>query len=159
MNLDWQQIIHHFQDYPPRVHKLLPPCNEERLETIQTELGTMPDELIDMLKHFNGARLFKKSGPLVSIFGISIIPALPPLEWATDWYIDKFTPKWRAVGEGRENDWTIGMMNYGGLIILNQDGVVREWDTAQKVWDPLTLEFGEWVEKILREGDIFMRED
>jgi hypothetical protein len=117
-----------------------------------------------MLRHFNGAGLFAAgTGPSVSIFGISPIPSVPPLEWAKDWFIDMFTPRWRAgrclPGEDRQNDWAIGMQNYGGLIIANVDGRVREWDTAQRMWDPRTFDdFDEWMEVFLREGDEFLRE-
>jgi hypothetical protein len=112
-----------------------------------------------MLRHFNGAELFEKTGPLVTVFGASTIPPLPPKEWAEHWYIDKYTPSWRAAGEDRENDWAVAMMNYGGLVIVCGDGRVREWDTGQRSWDRRNFDnFDEWFEEILREGDAFLKE-
>ena len=100
-----------------------------------------------------------KAGPMISLFRLSPIPSLPKFEWAPDWCIDIFTPWWRTPAvEERKNDWAIAMTNYGGVIILNQDGIIREWDTAQKCWDPKKLEFGDWIEALLQEGDTFMNE-
>jgi hypothetical protein len=118
----------------------------------------MPNALIEMLKLFNGAELFVKSGPMVTIFCISANPPLPPFEWAEDWYVDKFTPAWRSAEQGGQTDWAIAMMNYGGLIILGQDGTVREWDTSQRTWEPKTWKFGEWVDDVLRNGESYMQE-
>jgi hypothetical protein len=98
MALEWEDILRRLKSNPPGTNTLLPPCNEGRLREVQSELGKLPNELIDMRRHFNGANLFKKTGPLISVFGISTIPPLPPLEWADEWTIDKFTPRWRAGG-------------------------------------------------------------
>jgi len=125
---------------------------------VQADLGEMPSALVEMLGHLNGARLFLRNGPLVSIFGISEIPPLPPMQWSADWYIDKFTPVWRSADQGRQMDWAIAMMNYGGLIILGQDGMIREWDTSQGIWDPKTWNFREWADNILRDGELYMQE-
>ena len=111
-----------------------------------------------MLRHFNGGRLFVRTGPLTSIFGVSILPPLPPLEWAPEWCIDKFTPRWRAAGDGRQSDWAIAMMNYGGLIVMRGDGRIAEWDTAQRTWGATVPNLSAWFEAIMREGDAFMKE-
>ncbi|HTV48969.1 MAG TPA: SMI1/KNR4 family protein [Phycisphaerae bacterium] len=158
MNPDWQAISSRLLAYPPRVHRLLPPCDEKRLEFIQKQLGKLPDPLVDMLHCFNGAKLFIRTAPLLSIFRISTVEPLPPLEWASDWCIDKFTPLWRRYGD-RQNDWAIAMMNYGGLIILDSGCIVKEWDTSQKMWNPGKLEFDKWIDKILAEGDAYMKEE
>jgi hypothetical protein len=118
----------------------------------------MPTTLVDMLKCFNGGKLFFRAGPLVSIFGISMIPPLPSLQWAPDWFVDKFTPKWRLTADDRRDDWAIAMMNYGGLIILDKDDRIREWDTSQRLWSPKPWGFDEWVEDILRDGDAYMKD-
>lgn len=170
MQSTWNAIVRRLDSYPSRIHRLLPPCSEERLREVQSKLGKLPKGVIEMLRQFNGAELFMKHGPMITVFGISTLPALPPLEWAEDWYIDIFTPWWRAfgerqppqrpVGEDRQNDWAVAMMNYGGLIIVGGDGRVREWDTAQRMWDPRSFnDFEEWVEDILREGDAFLKEE
>jgi hypothetical protein len=157
MKPNWKQVLSYLRAYPPQIHRILPPCPEERLETVQKELGKMPDALSDMLRHFNGARLFLRNGPLVSIFGISTIPPLPPLEWAPDWHIDKFTPAWRS-SHNRPSDWAIGMTNYGGLILLDQEGTVKEWDTSQNTWSPNEWSFDEWMSEMMREGDTYLNE-
>jgi hypothetical protein len=117
----------------------------------------MPDGLIEMLPHFNGAELFDRCGPMLTIFGISTIPALPPLEWAPDWQIDKYTPAWRQASPHRENQWAIGMTNYGGLIILDNDGTVKQWDKSRRIWEDNQWTLDEWVEDIFREGDAFLK--
>lgn len=158
MTPDWTEFFRQLQTYPPEVHNLLPPCAESRIEAVQQELGRMPDVLVSMVKHFGGAELFCKCGPLISIFGLSNIPSRPPLEWASDWYIDKFTPIWRS-SHNRMGDWVIGMTNYGGLIVLDEHGTVREWDTAQNKWSPMQRRFDEWLNCILRGGDAYMKEE
>jgi hypothetical protein len=125
---------------------------------VQSDLGEMPNALVQMLKLFNGAELFVRNDPMVTIFGISANPPLPPLEWAADWYVDKFTPVWRSAEQGSQTDWAFAMMNYGGLIILGQNGTIREWDMSQGILGPKTWEFGEWVDDVLRDGESNMQE-
>ena len=122
MRVNWANILERLQAYPPCVNRVLSPCPEGRIGDVQAELGKFPEDLADMLKYFNGAELFTCTGPLVSIFMVSTLPPLPPLEWAPDWCIDKYTPKWRSSGADRERDWAIGMMNYGGLIVVTKGG-------------------------------------
>lgn len=157
--IDWQKVLAHLKSYPAHTHRIQGPCSEERIVAVQAELGPMPNEIVAMLRAFNGAKLFKKTGPLVSVFGISLTPPLSPLQWAPEWHIDKFTPKWRANGAARDNEWAIAMMNYGGLIIVDQDGTAREWDTARATWSPEIWKFDAWIEKILREGDAFINDE
>jgi hypothetical protein len=155
--INWENVLNQLASYPPHVHRILPPCPAERVETLEQELGSVPTELAEMLRHFNGARLFIDGGPLVSIFGVSVIPPLPPLEWSPDWYIDKYTPAWRTFSE-RSGDWAIGMMNYGGLVLLSRDNTVLEWDTGQGRFEDVTYSFSEWVEHIMCEGATYMSE-
>ena len=96
MKADWNHILSKLRAYPPGIRRLVPPCSDERLEIAQAELGRMPGDLTDMLRLFNGAELFCRNGLLVTIFGVSAIPPLPPLEWAPDWYVDIFTVAWRS---------------------------------------------------------------
>jgi hypothetical protein len=158
MRPDWENILGRLQGHS-YVYKILPPCAEERLRAVQAELGKMPDELADMLRHFNGAQLFERGLPLVHIFRISPISRLPALEWAPDWNVDKYTPRWRGASPDRDNEWAIAMTNYGGLIILDDNGITKQWDTSQGMWEPGEWRFDEWVEHMLREGDAFMREE
>ncbi len=157
MKTNWEQVLERLRAYPPQVHKMLPPCTEERIQAVQAQLGKMPDVVADMLRHFNGARLFIRTCPLVSLFGISTIPPRPILQWAADWYIDKFTTAWRS-SHHRSNDWVIGMTNYGCLIVLDQDGSVKYWDTSQEIWDRNRWTFGEWLNELLREGHLYLSE-
>jgi hypothetical protein len=117
----WDTVQSQLRAYPIGTHRLLPPCPEPRLEAVQAELGTIPEVLVEMLRRFNGAELFEKCGALITIFGISTTPPLPPMDWAEDWYIDKFTPTWRSVFS-RPQDWTVAMWNYGVLVVLDQYG-------------------------------------
>ncbi len=156
MNVNWEDVLRRLHSYPDRVHKILPACSMDRILAVDEELGKMPETLSQMLRQFNGAELFIDGGPLVTIFGISTEPPLPPLEWATEWYIDKFTPKWRSAGRNRDSDWAIAMTNYGRLILLEQSGLVKEWDTSQRQWSRGTFTFDEWIEETLREGDAYV---
>jgi SMI1 / KNR4 family (SUKH-1) len=157
MKVDWEQVLNRLRAHPPRIHNILPPCSEDRIEAVQRELGKLPDILIDMLKHFNGAELFIRGGPYVSIFGISTVPPLPPLEWAPDWYIDKFTPGWRSSWN-EQSVWVIAVMSYGGVIVLEPDGTIKEWDSSERKWGPGKPSLGDWVEAVMSEGDVVMTE-
>ena len=60
MALDWHATLRRLESYPPGTHRWLPPCSEERLRQLQSELGTLPDAVSDMLRHLNGLHLFMK---------------------------------------------------------------------------------------------------
>jgi hypothetical protein len=154
MSFDWDAFLGRLRAYPPEFHRVLPPCSAERIEAVEKELGRLPQTLKEMLKHLNGAELFIVGLPYLSLFGISTIPLLPPFEWSTGWYIDTFTPKWRATGSGRQNDWAIAMTNYGGLILVDGDETVKEWDTGESRWLCERLPFHKWIEKVMSEGDV-----
>jgi hypothetical protein len=158
MMFNWEVFLSRLQAYPSHFHRILPPCPGERIDAVERELGNLPLTLKAMLSHLNGAQLFLKAGPSFSLFGISTVPPLPPFEWAVDWYIDRFTPRWRAAGSGRQNDWAIAMTNYGGLILLDRDETVKEWDTGQSCWLAKNLLLEEWIEKVIREGEVIMAE-
>lgn len=160
MALDWDNVVRHLDNYPPGIHRLLPPCTEEQLLEVQSKLGRLPDGIFEMLRHFNGGKLFTKTGPLVSIFRLSPIPSLPRFEWAEGYCIDQYTPRWRAAGPDRQNDWAVAMMSYAVLVIVCGDGRVGEWDTAQGIWEPRNFNnFDDWVQEILREGDASLKEE
>lgn len=156
MNVDWSRVMERLGSYAPGVHNILRPCEQGRIEAVEQELGKLPEPLIAMLRHFNGAELFISALPLVTVFGISPIRTIPALEWAPDWYIDKLSVQWRS-SHNRPRDWTIAMTNYGGLIVLGDDGMLREWDTGQAKWSPRKAGFAEWIEEILREGDAYLQ--
>jgi hypothetical protein len=102
-----------------------------------------------MLWRFNGASLFIRSIALVTVFGLSASDDDP----ACDWFIDRYTPVWRSR-MGRPHDLVIGMFNYGGVVTIGSDSVVREWDSAQGMWssehDPMP--FASWLVMIAAEG-------
>jgi hypothetical protein len=132
------------------------PCPEDRIKAIEERFGQVPAHLADILRHFNGAELFVSSIAFVTIFGISTIPPLPPAEWAPEWTIDQYTPRWRSSSD-RQGDWPFAIMNYGGLILLRPDGTVKEWDRSQRKWSVTTFTFDEWLQYILREGDAYLQ--
>jgi hypothetical protein len=154
---DWATFLARLHAYTQGVHAIGPPVLRTRLDAVEEELGKLPSELVDMLDHFNGAELFIWSGPMLTMFGLSEASPVSKLKWAENWYIDKFTPKWRAAGDGRESQFAIGMTNYGGLILF-ENGRIREWDTAQREWAPSNYELSEWLEKVLHDGEVFLRE-
>lgn len=155
MMFDWDAFLVRLQAYPSHFHHFLPPCPGERIEAVEKDLGKLPATLKAMLKCFNGAELFLRS---FSLFRISTVPPLPPFEWAPEWCIDAFTPKWRAAGSNRQGDWAIAMTNYGGLVLLDANETIKEWDTGQSTWLVKNLPFGEWIEKVIREGEVIMAE-
>jgi hypothetical protein len=118
----------------------------------------MPATLKDMLQHFNGAELFIGGLPMLTIFGVTTIPSLPPLEWAEDWYIDKLTPNWRMSGSNRDKDWAIGMTNYGGLILFNESHGISEWDGGESRLVFKSMVLDDWVEKVIADGETMMAE-
>src|SRR4029077_18086242 len=125
----------------------------------EKKLGKCPATLKELLTHFSGAELFISGIPLLTFFRISNDPPLSHLEWAPEWHIDQFTVKWRAAGSERKNDWAIAMTNYGGLILLDKDETVTEWDTGEARWLVKDLPFDEWIEKIMKEGEAIMAEE
>ena len=118
----------------------------------------MPDELLDMLRHFNGAKLFDKIGPMISVFGMTPATPLDPFWWSPDLCIDTYTPEWRRAWPGREQEWAIAMWCYGALVILDQDGMVKEWEKSTVSWGRTNLSFDAWIEGVLTEGSDFMAE-
>jgi hypothetical protein len=157
MSLDWTDVLHRLQCYRTGLHHIRPPCPAESIDYTQRLLGSMPETLVKMLRTFNGAKLFNLEGPVYSIFGVSTIPRLPELDWAPDWYIDKFTPLWRR-SSGRVRDWAIAMTNYGGLVLMDEYGLVSEWDTSQRNWSQRNTQIETWIGTVFYEGDICLHE-
>jgi hypothetical protein len=155
---DWDAFVARLRAYPAGFHRLLPPCADDRVQAVQRELGKLPQTLEEMLKRFNGAELFISGSPLVSFFRISTMPRLHHLEWASEWCIDAFTRKWRAAASDRQDDWAIAMTNYGGLVLLDAGGTVKEWDTGECTWLSGNLPLDEWIEKVINEGEVIMAE-
>jgi len=121
----------------------------------ELRLGKMPGDLIEMLKRFNGGRLFGDTVPLFNIFGLS----LPSSRADLDWFIDRYTPAWRRSAMGQPTDWVIGITNYGGLMILGDDLHVSEWDKSQSEWINDRHPFEVWVERVMEEGAAYLAED
>ncbi len=155
---DWDAFLGRLRASPPRSYLLLPPCPEEQIRAVEKNLGPLPTTLEAMLNRFNGAKLFISSGPFINIFGVSTNLPPSPLEWSKEWCIDTFTPTWRAAGPNRQNDWAIAMTNYGGLVLLDESETFREWDTGQSMWLSRNLSLSEWIENVIREGEVTMSE-
>jgi hypothetical protein len=157
MSINWTDFLCRLKEYPKGTHRILPPCTEDRIQAIQAEFGPMPNELLSMLAHFNGAKLFKKTLPLISIFGISSLPPLSPLAWSPQWHIDKYTQEWRSTGRDRR-EWAIAINNYGVLSLLESNNMVKEWDTGRAAWTGEILNFTEWLAVLFEEGDKYLAE-
>lgn len=155
---DWDSFLSRLRKYPLDFHRILPPCPRERVEAVEEEFGKLPQTLADMLERFNGAKLFCCPNPIVNIFRISTIQQLPILEWAPEWCIDTFTSKWRAASSGRNRDWAVAMNNYGGLVLLDLDGNVKEWDIGVGEWVFEALPLEQWIEEMMSEGEAIMHE-
>ena len=157
MKMDWENVVRRLQTFPSGTHQILSPCNDERIMTIERQLGELPVVLREMVRNFNGAELFINAIPLITLFGISPETPASSLEWSPDWYIDKYTAKWRSAGD-RLGDWAIAMTNYGGLIVLDSNGNTREWDTDQNGWIPSVSHLDARIEEVLSQGDAYMQE-
>ena len=155
---DWSAFLVRLRADPSHFHRILPPCPDEPIEAVEMELGKLPATLNEMLKRFNGAELFCNPNAMVSFFRMSTIPPLPALEWAPDWYIDTFTRKWREAGSSRHGDWAIAMTNYGGLVLLDENETIKEWDTGQSNWVSRDLPLEMWIENVISEGEVMMAE-
>jgi hypothetical protein len=162
MTTNWADVMQELRAYPPGVNTIRLPCPRSRIANTELQLGKLPRELVRMLEQFNGAILFKSGAGswLVTLFGLSEDQPLPPFEWGEDWWIDKFTPLWRkAGGRSRQNEWAFAIMSYGELILLDREGMIRKWDTAQAQWDPSPpISFDEWLQEVLREGKTYLNE-
>ena len=161
MTYDWDTLVARLRKYPADYHHFLAPCPQHRIADAGKQLGTMPAILKQMLENFNGAELFVDAcggGAMLSLFGLTTVPPLPPLEWGEDWYIDRFTPHWRAAGTDRDDDWAIGMENYGGLILFNESRGISEWGTSERGWLLENVVFGDWIEKVIADGETVMAE-
>ncbi len=145
--MDWKGFVNRLKQLPANVTNLALPCPPERIAEERVRLGSWPSDLAEMLIVFNGGELFVDAMPFVTIFGLSLADDPPELEWS----IDKFTPKWRAAMQ-RPNEWIIGITNYGGIFVADENNVVREWDSAQKQWTNKPLSFDEWADFIFVEG-------
>jgi hypothetical protein len=155
MLYDWDAFLDRMRRYPC---KFLPPCQDDLIAAVEKNLGSLPSAIKEMLKHFNGAELFIATGPLLTVFGLSTVPLLPPLEWGEDWYIDKFTPSWRASSLSRDGDWAIGMMNYDGVILFNEHQGISEWDRGESRWLLENLTLSDWIERVISDGETMMAE-
>ena len=155
---DWDAFLSRLRRYPPGLHSLWPPCPAEQIEAVERELGGLPTTIWEMLRRFNGAELFCIMGAAFTFFRVSTVPPLPPSEWASDWCIDIFTREWRKAGANRERDWAIGMNNYGGLVLLDANGNIKEWDTGETRWLLKNVPFDEWIDKLMDEGEEIMAE-
>jgi hypothetical protein len=160
--VEWDQILVRIASYPAGVHRLLAPVPRERIAIVERQVGTMPDVLVEMLLRFNGAELFRSGSELISIFGVTTSQPLSRLEWSPDYMIEKFTARWRAAGAGtrdRSRSWAFAIMNYGGLQIIDGEGLVEEWDSAQSNFSPWRKTFDQWLQDLFREGDEFLRDN
>ena len=50
------------------------------------------------------------------------------------------------------------MMNYGGLILFDESRDISEWDTGESRWLLENMAFGDWIEKVIADGETMMAE-
>jgi hypothetical protein len=151
MNPDWKQILGQLNAAAPGTHNILGPCPEEHIRDVEANLGVMPVAFVEMLRCLNGAGLFLDLDPHVTNFGLSPVCPRPKFEWAPDWYIDVFTRTHRSENIIAKNEWAFAMMNYGGLLIANHAGKLKEWDTSRNTWSPGKIQLDDGIQIILSE--------
>ena len=150
---EWSKLVEYLCAFPPHTQELRPPCPQERITEEERRLGQMPSGLVEMLHLFNGGKLFVKTSPIITIFGLTLDSDSTSL----DWFIDRFTPRWRAT-LGQTSDWVIGMTNYGGIVVLDSDQQVSEWDTSQRDWLYERYSLTSWIEKLMEDGTAYLKE-
>lgn len=145
---DWDALL---LDAPH--HDLRPPCPPERIRREEARLGPFPAPVREMLRRFNGGEFYVDAIAMVTLFGLSA----PGDDPASDWYIDRFTPAWRSRGR-RPGDLVVGMFNYGGVVVVDGDSVVREWDSAVGGWstDHGPMRFGAWLSMVADLGQEYL---
>lgn len=145
-------------DYPAGTHQLFLGCTLCDLEGVQNRLGKMPVGLVELLVFTNGARLFCKPFELVTLFRLTNDGHFGPMEWGPDWFVDTFTPKWRAQAR-TDDDWAFAMKCYGGLVIMHGNGTIQEWDTQSCDWMAEPEIPSEWLARLRAEGDLYLAEN
>jgi hypothetical protein len=153
LSAEWNAFWDRISSSLPGTHSVKPPAPASRLQDIQRELGEFPEELLEMLAYCNGAELFISAIPLVTLFGISPLVPVPTLQWASDWYVDRFTPAWRGHS-GCAADWAIAMTSYGALVVLRDGDGLREWDCNERRWLGPQRPIGDWLSAILHDGGL-----
>jgi hypothetical protein len=151
--VDWDSVLEQLRSFPANAHKIRAACPIGRIVEEGKRLGTLPTDLSEMLRRFNGGELFTDAMPMITLFGLS----LPSDSPGFDWFIDRYTPVWRAKMGGPQ-DWVIGMTNYGGIAVLGQDLLIREWDSAERKWSGDQCSFRDWIRRVLIEGAEYLRE-
>lgn len=149
---DWERVMERLRSYSPGVNVLRDGCNADRIAQISSELGSVPPQLRELLRHFNGAELFVDAIPLVTLLGIPLASD----RGGAGRFIDHYTQSWRREYQ-RPHDWVIGIKNYGALIVLSDDGLVREWEPTSRAWGNGPWRFEEWIETLLVDGDAYLR--
>lgn len=149
----WDSFIRRIQR-DAASHRLKAPCPPERILQVSEELRGMPPCIHSMLNSFNGGKLFARAMPMVTLFGLSTTTD----SGAVDWFIDVWTPKWRAA-DGATDDWVFGITNYGGVLVIRSDNSVRQWDGAARRWEGDSVPLNVWTEQILLEGEKYMTDE
>jgi hypothetical protein len=155
--MDWNAFVEKVQSLPANTYKLHSPCGSLRMQEVQLELGSFPSQVSEMLRCCNGAELFINYDPLLTLFGL-YQPDLPPQFANYDWYIDRWSRSWRSKMH-RPDDWVIGMYNYGTVVVLGADLLIREWDSAQRNWSHREHPWEDWLERVIAEGCEYLNEE
>ncbi len=150
---DCSAFLARIRKYPSDSYRLLAPAKFETIKAVEDRLGKLPQSIAEFVNCVDGGELFILGCPLVTFFRLSGDPPLPVAEWPPDWYIDRFTARWRAESIARQNQWAIAMTSYGALALLDEDEAVDQWDTTEQRWISGKIPFAEWIEQLFADGD------
>ena len=59
---------------------------------------------------------------------------------------------------GRDKERVNAMKKYGGMLLLELNGMTKEWDTSERRWLGRELSLQERIDELLIEGDNSLRE-
>lgn len=130
------------------VHRMMPPRDSLEITRVEAELGSLPQEMKEVLRICNGGELFIFSGPQVTLFGIR--HEVDKFIWYPGYFIEPATRDWRAK-HGRIDEWAFAMTSYGGLIVVTSERVF-EFDCGSEIGSWSTV--SEWLDHVVAEAAI-----
>lgn len=159
MAFDWSEVLDKLRQHPPSYHELFSAANSDEIADVEKKLGVMPADVKSVIGQTNGAELFIKGGPLLTLLPIKMNEKLARVDWSNIWCIDNYTTLWRQAGEKRNKDWVFAVTSYGGLILQERPDEISEWDTADTGWIQRHVPVSEWIEKVLADGNALMENE
>ena len=134
---------------PAACHNVNEPCSRLDIDGLAGSLGPLPESLRQLLSAFDGAELFIDAIPLVTFFGsgVSRPHSIPDLRTNTT--------TWRS-SRSSSSEWVFGAMSYGGYLVIDTIGTIREWDSAQHAWFGESFSSDQLVQRLLAEGPSYL---